>query len=78
VIHYVLHEVPVEDRPSTVKELGSKVKPGGFIHLREPTKNGGHGMPIEEVGSLMDDAGLTESLKVEKKGNFQIRYTKGG
>ncbi len=42
VIHYVLHEVPVEDRPSTVKELVSKLKPGGFIHLREPTKKGGH------------------------------------
>jgi len=77
VVHYVLHEVPVDDRLPTVKELASKLKSGGFIHLREPTKKG-HGMSIEEVRSLMSKVGLTESLKVERKGSFQVRYTRNG
>jgi ubiquinone/menaquinone biosynthesis C-methylase UbiE len=77
VIHYVLHEVPIEDRQPTVKELASKLKPGGFIHMREPTKKG-HGMPIEEVRSLMSEVDLKESLKAEKKANFQVRYKRCG
>ncbi|MHC1680106.1 MAG: class I SAM-dependent methyltransferase [Methanomassiliicoccales archaeon] len=76
VIHYVLHEVPIEDRQPSVEELASKLKPGGFIQLREPTKKG-HGMPIEEVRSLMNSVDLTESRMIEKRANFQARYTKG-
>lgn len=77
VIHYVLHEVPMEDRTQTVKELVGKLKPGGFIHLREPTKKG-HGMQIEEAGALMKEAGLRESQTVARKGYFQARYSKSG
>jgi ubiquinone/menaquinone biosynthesis C-methylase UbiE len=75
VIHYVLHEVPIEDRRSIVKELACKLKPGGFIQLREPTKKG-HGIPIEKVRSLMSEVGLKESLKAEKRTEFQVRYVK--
>lgn len=75
VVHFVLHEVPIDDRQPTVKELADKLRPGGFILLREPTKKG-HGIPIEEVRSLMGRVGLIESRKAEKKGNFQARYTK--
>jgi len=77
VVHYVLHEVPLNERLLTVKELANKLKPGGFIHLREPTKEG-HGVSAEDVRSLMSEVGLKESLKVEKKSNFQVRYTKTG
>lgn len=76
VIHYVLHEVPHVDRLPIVKELASKLKAGGFIQLREPSKIG-HGMAIKEARSLMSEAGLSESHKVEKKAEFMIRYTKG-
>lgn len=77
VIHYVLHEVPIEDRQPTVKELASKLRPGGIIQMREPTKKG-HGMPVDEVRSLMRSVNLTESRKIEKRANFQARYTKDG
>ncbi len=76
VIHYVLHEIPLEERLPTVKELATKLKPGGFFHLKEPTK-AGHGMPIEEASSMMSEVGLIESHKVIKRGSFQVRYTKG-
>ena len=77
VVHYVLHELPIEDRLATVEELARKLRPGGFIHLKEPTKEG-HGMPVEEVSSLMSRAGLTESNRVEKKGSLQARFSKEG
>lgn len=75
VIHYVLHEVPIKDRKPTVKELAGKLKPGGFIQLREPAKKN-HGIPLAEVRSLMSEVGLEESLKAEKKASFQARYVK--
>jgi ubiquinone/menaquinone biosynthesis C-methylase UbiE len=73
VIHYVLHEIPINDRQPIVRELARKLKPGGFINLREPTKKG-HGMPVEEVEVLMNDVGLKESMKAGRKASLQVRY----
>ena len=58
-IHYVLHDLPREERAGKVRLLSRKLKKGGKVYLREPTgKN--HGMPADEIRAIMAGAGLTE------------------
>jgi 2-polyprenyl-3-methyl-5-hydroxy-6-metoxy-1,4-benzoquinol methylase len=76
VIDYVLHDIPRNSRMAIVLELGKKVKVGGLVQLREPTKER-HGMPPEEIRSLMTSAGLKESSTLVKKNVFQAMYVKG-
>jgi ubiquinone/menaquinone biosynthesis C-methylase UbiE len=76
VVSYVLHDIPTNERAEIVKSLASKLKPTGFIKLREPTKER-HGMPVGEIRSLMKKAGLKESSSNAGKKEFKARYSKG-
>jgi ubiquinone/menaquinone biosynthesis C-methylase UbiE len=76
VIRYVLHDIPREERTAIVTALARKLRPGGFIQLREPTKPR-HGMPVAEIRSLMSGNGLKESSSTAKKSEFSARYLKG-
>ena len=75
VVHYVMHDISEMDRMPITSELAKKLKPGGFIHLKEPTGRG-HGMPISEIRSLMNGNNLIESRAIERRGSFQADYTK--
>ena len=75
VVSYVLHDIPAKERKEIVKSLASKLKPTGFIHLREPTKER-HGMPVDEIRSLMKKAGLKESSPIKGMKEFEARFTK--
>jgi len=72
----VLHDIPAKERTEIVKSLGGKLKPTGFIHLREPTKER-HGMPVDEISALMKKAGLKESSSTVGKNEFKARYSRG-
>jgi ubiquinone/menaquinone biosynthesis C-methylase UbiE len=75
VIHYVLHDIPRRERLGIVRELAKKLKPHGFIELREPTRLR-HGMPVTEIKSLMAGNNLKESRTKIVKGEFQARFSK--
>jgi SAM-dependent methyltransferase len=59
VIHNALHDVEVDERTATVERIASLLRPGGRLHLREPTK-ASHGMAPAQVRTLMNGAGLRE------------------
>jgi ubiquinone/menaquinone biosynthesis C-methylase UbiE len=61
IIHFVLHDIPAETRPAILKSIAAVLKPGGRIFIREPLKKK-HGMPVEEIRRLMNDASLQEEL----------------
>jgi len=58
-VHFVLHDVPGTDRKPLVMELARLLVPGGLLIIREPTRLG-HGMPPQEIQSLMRSSGLKE------------------
>ena len=69
VIHYMLHDLPVEERGEKVKILAGLLKKGGKIYIKEPTKES-HGMSAEEIRTIMEAAGLEEESGEEKKSFF--------
>jgi ubiquinone/menaquinone biosynthesis C-methylase UbiE len=58
IIH-VIHDIARARRSATVQVLGALLKPNGRLWIWEPTRPS-HGMPAEEVRSLMEEAGLRE------------------
>ena len=59
VVHFVLHHVDERDRQEKLDVLARKLKSGGRLFIREPTR-GGHGIPADTIRRLMTDAGLHE------------------
>ena len=66
LVHWMLHDVPPQDRPSIVAELARLLRPGGRLFSREPT-GARHGMPAAQARELFAAAGLTETLATESK-----------
>ncbi len=56
-IHFVLHDIPKNERQDIINVLARKLRPGGHIFIREPTR-ADHGMGPEEVKHYMESAGL--------------------
>jgi ubiquinone/menaquinone biosynthesis C-methylase UbiE len=74
-IVHVIHDISRAKRSATVRALGTLLKPSGRLWILEPTRPS-HGMPAEEIGELMDEAGLRE-VSVEAEGNaFKGVYEK--
>jgi ubiquinone/menaquinone biosynthesis C-methylase UbiE len=59
VIHLMLHDVDAASRPALVSAAARKLKEGGRLLTREPTKDG-HGISADEVRRLAAGAGLRE------------------
>lgn len=57
IIHYMLHDIPENERQSVTDKLSEKIKVGGKLYIREPI-NENHGMPPEEIQSLITNCGL--------------------
>jgi ubiquinone/menaquinone biosynthesis C-methylase UbiE len=74
VISYVLHDIPTKERAEIVNSIASKLKPNGFILLREPTRDR-HGMPVDEIRSLMKKVGMKESSTKVGKNEFKARFS---
>ncbi len=69
VIHYMLHDVHKAERAAFVKRIYTLLSSGGKVFVREPIGRG-HGMPAEEISSLMKSAGFREVSSVRQKRMF--------
>jgi ubiquinone/menaquinone biosynthesis C-methylase UbiE len=76
IIH-VIHDIPPAERQDAVKAISRKLKKGGTIFVREPTKES-HGMPVKEILALFSEAGLKETERKEAKSEYTGRFQKLG
>jgi len=56
-VHFVLHDIPRENRQALVNEMFRLLRPGGKVFLREPLKIS-HGIPEKEIKRLFAQAGF--------------------
>ena len=63
-----------KDRQDMVKTLSLKLQAGGLLFIREPVK--AHGMPVEEIQTLLPDAGFKEIEHKETKSEYMGIYQK--
>ena len=66
-IVHVIHDIPRAKRSATVQALGELLKPEGRLWIWEPTRPS-HGMPAEEIRSLIAEAALRQ-VSAEFRGN---------
>jgi SAM-dependent methyltransferase len=59
VVHFVLHDIPRQERAETVRRIARLLVPGGSLYIREPTR-ASHGIEPAEVKMLAASAGLVE------------------
>ena len=76
VIH-AIHDIAPEDRQDIVKTLSLTLKAGGFFFIREPAKRS-HGLPAEQIRSLLSGAGLGEIAHEESKSEYTAKHQKYG
>jgi 2-polyprenyl-3-methyl-5-hydroxy-6-metoxy-1,4-benzoquinol methylase len=86
VLHFVLHDVPPNERVDTICTLAQKLVPGGSVCIREPA-NPAHGMSCEDIRQVMRAADLTERklratrhglMGMMHEGVFEKLEAKGG
>ena len=58
-----------------MKTLSQKLKTGGLFFIREPVKKS-HGIPVEEIRTLISSAGLREIEHKETKSEYMGKYKK--
>jgi len=72
---HVIHDIAPKDRQSTVDALATKLKPGGAFFIWEPTKIS-HGMPAEEIRTLLSRAGLVEQTHEKTNSSYKGKFQK--
>jgi len=72
---HVVHDIAPAERQDIVKTLSRKLKAGGLFFIKEPVKKS-HGMPVEEIRTLLSDAGLNEIEHKETKSEYMGKYQK--
>jgi len=72
---HVVHDISPAERQGIVKTLSQKLKAGGLFFIREPVKKS-HGMPVEEIRTLLSGAGLKEIEHKETKSEYMGKYQK--
>jgi ubiquinone/menaquinone biosynthesis C-methylase UbiE len=61
LVHWALHDVPAEDRPSCLRTFARVLRPGGRLFIREPSPdNREKGLSWEEIRDGMEEAGLRQ------------------
>ncbi len=73
-IHFVLHEIEHSVRQERVKVLARTLKSGGAMFVREPVSER-HGMPPEEIRTLVSSTGLREVRSAIAKPRFWLNYS---
>lgn len=59
VAHYVLHDIPAEERARVVAEFARLLRQGGRVVARDPAASG-KGLQAEQLSHLLGSAGLEE------------------
>jgi len=72
---HVVHDISPAERQDIVKTLSQKLKAGGLFFIREPIKKS-HGMPVEEIRTLLSGADLKEIEHKETKSEYMGKYQK--
>jgi 2-polyprenyl-3-methyl-5-hydroxy-6-metoxy-1,4-benzoquinol methylase len=72
---HVIHDIAPAQRQETVRALAGRLMPGGRFFIREPVKES-HGMPVEEIRSLMKSAGMEETVGRVTKSEYLGEYRK--
>jgi len=72
---HTIHDIEPALRQEITDALSRKVKPGGVLFIREPIKKS-HGMPVEEIRTLMSNAGLKETGRNQSKSEYRGTYQK--
>jgi ubiquinone/menaquinone biosynthesis C-methylase UbiE len=72
---HVIHDIPPDERQSTVDALVRKLKPGCPFYIWEPTKVS-HGMTAEEIETLLLNAGLEEQTHKKTKPFYKGKFRK--
>ena len=72
---HVIHDIAPADRQDIVMTLSRKLKAGGIVFIKEPTKKS-HGMPVEEIRATLSKAGLKEIEHKETKSEYTGKYQK--
>ena len=72
---HVVHDIAPAERQDIVKTLSQKLKAGSLLFIREPVKKS-HGMPVEEIRTLLSGAGLKEIEHKETKSEYIGKYQK--
>ena len=75
VVSYVIHDIDPKERQAVVQELAKKLKHGGSIWLREPTRKV-HGMRVEEIKELMNRANMQEMSPITGRIQYRARFYK--
>ena len=76
IIH-VIHDIDPADRQDTVSALSQKLKGKGTLFIRERTQEP-HGMPVDEIRTLLSGAGLKEIEHKVSKSEYMGKYQKVG
>jgi len=74
-VFHVIHDIAPVKRQDIVNALSRKLKVKGTLFIREPIKNS-HGMPVEEIRTLLSYAGLKEIEYKANKSEYMGKYQK--
>ena len=69
VVHLVIHDIAKEGRRPIIEALAGKLRDGGRLFIKEPTKEP-HGMPEAEIWALLNGASLRETVRVASRSMF--------
>lgn len=72
---HVIHDIAPAKRQDIVNALSQKLEAGGLFFIREPIKKS-HGMPVEEIRTLLSGAGLEEVEHKTDKSEYTGKYQK--
>ena len=72
---HVIHDITPAERPDIVKAISCKLRAGGLFFIRERIGKS-HGMPVEEMQSLLSKAGLDEIEHKKTKSEYTGKYQK--
>ena len=72
-IMHVIHDIVPQERPDIIVALCRKLKKTGTLFLREPTRES-HGIPVDEIHRLFQEAGLKETGYTLKKSEYMGIY----
>jgi ubiquinone/menaquinone biosynthesis C-methylase UbiE len=74
-IFHVIHDIAPAERQDIINALSRKLKGNGKLLIREPIKES-HGMPVEEIRTLLSNAGLQETEHKVTKSDYMGKYQK--